>query len=91
MVVTREENDMAENEMDPKNIEDESLEEISGGKPLWGTWYVATLKSGTHAQFYSYDEALEYINSNGGGDIESRYGIMSKKRFRQRQLKEMGL
>lgn len=78
---------MAENEIESlesddevKELDDESMDQISGGRPKIGTWFEATLTDGTVAKFHSHDEAVAYANAHGGGNVQTISGYMRKRR-----------
>ena len=78
---------MAENEIESlefddeiRELDDESMDQVSGGRPAVGMWFVATLDDGSTAKFHSYDEAAAYSKEHGGCDIKTISGYMRKRR-----------
>ena len=74
---------MAENEVESMELDDSAMDQISGGrkkKTHWGTWYVAHRNDGVRRKFYNYDEAVDYVNANGGGTIETCNGVVSNNK-----------
>lgn len=55
------------------------LDFVSGGKRVYGNWYVVHFKDGSTGQRYTYEDAVEYSKQHGGGYIETKWGVLGRK------------